>query len=335
MTKFFEGINDDTKYKIMRNEFVEMLRPLVISKDIDREIKNAISDSNGTSIFNPDNKRRQILGEAMTKYKFARKITQTLFEELDDKYFITPSILISDAGCQLQPIHRDFEPKEPRCKEGFFAIVAIENGTKLVVNDHGFHMITIVLNVGDILICRGDVIHAGAPYDVTNVRIHYYFDPKVRVDGKYLSLRSNTGTYALKESEELLFNFDDLVRVLAPENHSANFTCAEDQSVDDALVVDDQIIDQLSTESYADDTHQVFTPDPHIVVVPFCVDGILYSTPDAIAFFWRTADRRMFNGGHSTKRMSKRAKIGIENLKKVNERKKQRVDHDNENLVVF
>ena len=29
MTKFFEGINDDTKYKIMRNEFVEMLRPFV------------------------------------------------------------------------------------------------------------------------------------------------------------------------------------------------------------------------------------------------------------------------------------------------------------------
>jgi hypothetical protein len=47
--------------------------------------------------------------------------------------------------------------------------------------------ITISFNQGDMVIFRGNFIHAGADYPCTNVRIHYYCEvhkSSARVDGK-------------------------------------------------------------------------------------------------------------------------------------------------------
>ena len=40
----------------------------------------------------------------------------------------------------------------------------------------GQDMTTVNINKGDIFIGRGDLIHAGMPYDTFNVRLHMYFD---------------------------------------------------------------------------------------------------------------------------------------------------------------
>ena len=57
-------------------------------------------------------------------------------------------------------------------------IVALEDGTTLHVCpfDSDGEEEEIPLNAGDVLVFRGDLIHAGAAYDARNVRIHCYID---------------------------------------------------------------------------------------------------------------------------------------------------------------
>jgi hypothetical protein len=61
------------------------------------------------------------------------------------------------------------------------------------------------LNPGDILIFRGDFVHAGSRYDIDNYRIHYYLDSPVvpRMPNRTWLIGSHGG--------------DDLRRIIQPE----------------------------------------------------------------------------------------------------------------------
>lgn len=87
------------------------------------------------------------------------------------------TVLVSHPGCQQQHMHSDYDRK--RVAElsddlkPFGAVIALQDNTKLVLVDS-----TVVFNRGDILVFRGDTVHAGASYDDYNVRVHVYGEQK-------------------------------------------------------------------------------------------------------------------------------------------------------------
>jgi len=50
-----------------------------------------------------------------------------------------------------------------------------------------------LLNVGDVIIMRGGTCHAGAHYQMLNIRLHYYIDPRER--GAGIAPRNENTTY--------------------------------------------------------------------------------------------------------------------------------------------
>jgi hypothetical protein len=125
-------------------------------------------------------------------------------------------ILRSDAGCADQRSHTDYtwqdwkrrhpkgpkrpkEPKEPKEPKGpgvaaasanvpLACVAAVMPNTYFdlwpraidcfegVKDGHVFSHLRLVLTPGDLLIFRGDLVHAGAAFDAFNIRIHTYLD---------------------------------------------------------------------------------------------------------------------------------------------------------------
>lgn len=113
-------------------------------------------------------------------------------------------ILTSRPGCQQQLPHCDYEPTyefatTSDAQVPLGCLVAVEPGTKLCVwpnsirlsilapelltkwlEEHGpIDMKIIELRPGDVLVFRGDLIHAGAEYTQGNNRVHMYLDSPV------------------------------------------------------------------------------------------------------------------------------------------------------------
>lgn len=79
------------------------------------------------------------------------------------------SILVSLAGCMEQQLHYDFNmEKITETKQSYLLIADITKNTKLVIYTNNIKH-TVQLHAGDLLIGRGDLIHAGAAYDKKNV----------------------------------------------------------------------------------------------------------------------------------------------------------------------
>ena len=55
-------------------------------------------------------------------------------------------------------------------------LLAVMPGSRLLFKFNDGSIREIVLQLGDVLVFRGDRCHAGAPYDYWNVRIHAYVD---------------------------------------------------------------------------------------------------------------------------------------------------------------
>lgn len=98
-------------------------------------------------------------------------------------------ILSSSAGCQQQHRHHDFDPealRDIKDKEIPLAvIVGMQSDTKLivwpgairgVVPDPDVAGTTITFGPGDMVIFRGDLVHAGSAYARSNMRVHAYAD---------------------------------------------------------------------------------------------------------------------------------------------------------------
>ena len=99
-----------------------------------------------------------------------------------------PSVALhSSAGCEQQPWHVDFNPiihegEEPdACIRGMQdsqkpkgVFWAIEEGSRLMVVGPAGESVEVHLEKGEVLIFDGDLVHAGAAYVESNVRVHVY-----------------------------------------------------------------------------------------------------------------------------------------------------------------
>lgn len=101
----------------------------------------------------------------------------------------------SRAGCKEQRAHTDYDPKAADFRRSatlgehpYSAIFALEKGTSFVVYGPASTATRrtrrlVSLERGDLLIFRGDVVHAGAAYRKPNTRVHVYIDhARVRRD---------------------------------------------------------------------------------------------------------------------------------------------------------
>ena len=107
------------------------------------------------------------------------------------------SILLSLPGGKEQALHGDFDYTNPAAKHSYIALLAIQSLTRFVVV-HGGRTKIILIKRGDLLIGRGDLIHAGCPYPVRHVRLHWYFDGRVK---NTKPARYTRNTYIYKGSE--------------------------------------------------------------------------------------------------------------------------------------
>lgn len=140
----------------------------------------------GKPIFGKDQKRKQCA------LYLQRNIVKDFIAELNHQVeqIINPEyhqqskwvILRSDPGCLQQPYHQDYVPSEElnACPDDQFPlgiICALMPGTTLNVFslDSGEESL-VELSTGDLLVFRGDLIHAGSAYQNVNYRLHCYVD---------------------------------------------------------------------------------------------------------------------------------------------------------------
>jgi hypothetical protein len=175
-------------------------------------LKNAISipesmvgdlldqiEKKGGPIFNSsrnDNKRLQCNLKPNKEYShIIRKIEKNV-QEINP--LLIPSkwaIIYSKIGCKKQLAHLDYENceefqnviKEDN-KTPLLVIVAVMPGTAVYLWEGSVQVIQgiqpsntckgtkIMLDVGDILVFRADMVHCGSDYDQPNVRLHCYMD---------------------------------------------------------------------------------------------------------------------------------------------------------------
>ena len=85
----------------------------------------------------------------------------------------SPVVLHSSPMCKQQPWHYDYDPEEVRAAsiKPLGVLVALQDNTRFETRRK-----THILSRGDVLVFRGDVVHAGAAYDTENTRMHTYLD---------------------------------------------------------------------------------------------------------------------------------------------------------------
>ena len=83
---------------------------------------------------------------------------------------------LTDESGQPLPLYDPQHPNYSDANVRLSGILAIEEGSKLFIYDgkDGQRVDTVNLNVGDIVIFRGDCWHAGAKYRKRNDRLHFY-----------------------------------------------------------------------------------------------------------------------------------------------------------------
>ena len=95
----------------------------------------------------------------------------------------TVRALKSTRGRRVQPLYGDAADDRTlghlRAADVPLSIIwAIQPGTRLWVHRHGCRSTgeEITLQVGDVLVCRGDMIHGGSTYECVHYRVHAYVD---------------------------------------------------------------------------------------------------------------------------------------------------------------
>lgn len=145
------------------------------------------SQSVSYTIFNyqqgklDDEKRKQCNLDCRYKWvKSMMKAIQTAILPHTTLKVTRPCIITSDARCQQQHWHTDYDPKEcglPDDSAPLGLILAFESGTTLDIQPKESKTpIRLAIPVGDILLFRGDLIHAGSPYKKRNSRLHMYVE---------------------------------------------------------------------------------------------------------------------------------------------------------------
>jgi hypothetical protein len=172
---------------------------------------------NNNEMSRNDFKRRQKNLPIRSQYmkSFDTQVKNIIKTEINTTLVPTdPVILHSKPGCQPQAAHCDYLPDDNLKKVSneqmpLAALISLMPNTRLKVWPHSSHLALkeqeelkeekvipcreIHLNSGDMVIFRGDFVHAGSGYTQDNFRIHYYLDsPTVP--------REKNRTWLIKES---------------------------------------------------------------------------------------------------------------------------------------
>jgi len=129
-----------------------------------------------------DNKRIQYdleNSEPITKHISSK--LQDIIEHFGYKGTVNdPVILKSYAYCKRQRLHRDYDllqlQKIDESEYPHGIIVGISNNCRFIVSPDGLSRKYVHFDKGDVVIFRGDTIHAGAEYHTENIRMHAYVD---------------------------------------------------------------------------------------------------------------------------------------------------------------
>ena len=119
--------------------------------------------------------------------EFIERLEKNIYQVLPSDsrlYFSNWVILKSLAGCNEQQPHTDYNLEtikditDPTCVP-LLVLVALMPETYLDIWDlNGIHR-KLVMDEGDVLIFRADLIHGGSSYEKENIRIHAYLDSPV------------------------------------------------------------------------------------------------------------------------------------------------------------
>jgi hypothetical protein len=152
-----------------------------------------------------DRKRKQITGDTRKCIRGIQESVTTLitaaFPDVQLSYPMATT-LISLPGCGRQAYHYDFNYDHPNAKRSYACLVALMDQTQfyaLVEQDndkYNLQEVVLKLRAGDVLIFRGDFIHAGSEYADRNVRLHFYFETTNRLP-ELGELRATNTTYKL------------------------------------------------------------------------------------------------------------------------------------------
>jgi len=135
-----------------------------------------------------------------SKYKIVSVMRNELLDILncigieDRSHTFHPTILYSLPGCGEQCPHYDYNTDSGSINDCYVALVALDDDSRLLIIDYdGRKVVNVHLNAGDIIIMRGGTCHAGAHYQMLNIRLHYYIDPRDRRGG--IAPRNENTTY--------------------------------------------------------------------------------------------------------------------------------------------
>ncbi len=145
-----------------------------------------------------DKKRRQIFFDVICEGEGDRRLTDfcsalqakvdSMFEKHRSQDWV---VLRSDPGCLPQRSHTDYLPRHVKHLSDddmpLACVIACMDGTYFDVwpgaircfdEEPGktFQHKRVMLNAGDMLVFRGDLVHGGAAFDLLNVRVHAFLD---------------------------------------------------------------------------------------------------------------------------------------------------------------
>lgn len=158
-----------------------------------------------------DKKRKQIIGDTrkciLPIQQSVEKLITSAFANVQLSY-PNATTLLSLRGCGRQAYHYDFNSEHPHSSRSYACLVALMDQTQVyglqrIHDSEDFEEVAIKLSAGDVLVFRGDFIHAGSDYTDTNIRLHFYFDQTARRPD-WGELRAINTTYnAATMSQEL------------------------------------------------------------------------------------------------------------------------------------
>tara|TARA_Y100000389_G_scaffold145103_1_gene143560 strand:- start:463 stop:1065 length:603 start_codon:yes stop_codon:yes gene_type:complete len=100
---------------------------------------------------------------------------------LKHKHYIKDLVIVrSEPFCKRQKLHIDYDMDKLRNMKKnnypYGMIVGVSNNSRFLISNNQNRIKTIYINKGDVIIFRGDLVHAGAEYYSENVRLHAYID---------------------------------------------------------------------------------------------------------------------------------------------------------------
>lgn len=167
-----------TQYRVFKN-VVDI--PDYISSYIYQESKK------GDAIFNNghesgDGKRTQYDFNCKIGIHFKKVLRNFMKTKGFMNHYIKDLVIVrSEPYCKRQKLHTDYDIDKLRhikkTDYPYGILVGVSDNSRFLISDKN-RVKTIYINKGDIIVFRGDVLHAGAEYYSENIRLHAYVDSK-------------------------------------------------------------------------------------------------------------------------------------------------------------